>query len=138
MKRLAFMLVAGASLAFGGAVLAQQGKPASAAQVAAAVQKQFPVAASISKSPDETVYLARCQYCHVEMGMGTLTIAKRLGPDKALLADRKDLTGDYIRAVVRHGFSTMPAISRAEVSDPELDAIVRFLTRNNPAETRKK
>jgi len=138
MKRLAFMLVAGGSLAFGGAVLARQGQPASAAQVAAAVQKQFPVAASISKSPDEAVFRARCQYCHVEMGMGTLTIAKRLGPDRALLADRKDLTDDYIRTVVRHGFSTMPAISRAEVSDPELDAIVRFLTRNNPGETRKK
>ena len=44
-----------------------------------------------------------------------------------------DFNGDYIRTVVRQGLNAMPSETRAEVTDAELDAIVRYLTRNNPA-----
>ena len=95
----------------------------------------FPASAMIAKSAEETVFRARCHDCHLDMGMGTLTLTlmKRTGPDKALLAHRTDLPGDYIRTIVRHGLNAMPSETRAEGTDPELDAIVRYLTRNNGA-----
>jgi cytochrome c5 len=79
----------------------------------------------------EAVYLARCQYCHVQLGPGTITIARRIGEEEALLASRTDLTEDYIKTVVRGGLNTMPAITRVEVSDEELELIAGYLTRNN-------
>jgi cytochrome c5 len=82
----------------------------------------------------EAVYLARCQYCHIELGPGTITLARRLGPEDALLANRTDLTEDYIKVVVRNGLNTMPALTRVEVSDAELDLIAQYLTRNNAAD----
>ena len=91
----------------------------------------FPASAMIAKSAEETVFRARCHDCHLDMGMGmgtltlTLTLTKRAGPDKALLAHRTDLPGDYIRTIVRHGLNAMPSETRAEGTDPELDAIVR-------------
>jgi cytochrome c5 len=82
-------------------------------------------------SPGEATFLAKCRYCHVEMGPGTLTLAKRLGPDQALLARRADLQADYVKAVVRNGLNTMPAINRVEVSDKELDTIATWLATHN-------
>ena len=121
MKRLALIGAAAVLL-----VAATSGDPAERAV------HDFPASAAIAKSGDEAVFRARCQYCHLDMGMGTLTLMKRTGPATALLADRTDLNGDYIRTVVRHGLNAMPSETRAEVTDPELDAIVRYLTRNNP------
>lgn len=137
MVRVTAIIAGAAFMAFAGAVLAQ---PQSAgrraiAQAAAKAEHDFPLAAARQQSPGQGVFLARCQYCHVEMGMGTLTLAKRLGPMNALLANRTDLGGDYIRYVVRHGLNSMPPINRAEVSDGELDRIVTFLMRNNPGMT---
>ncbi len=114
-------------LAAGSAALAQN-----AADPTARARADSPVSAAISRSPDEAVFRARCGYCHLEMGFGTLTLMKAQGPVKALLANRTDLEGDYVRAVVRSGLLGMPAITRAEVTDGEHDAIVRYLTRNNP------
>jgi cytochrome c5 len=82
-------------------------------------------------TPGEAMFLAKCRYCHVEMGPGTLTLAKRLGPDQALLARRTDLQADYVKAVVRGGLNTMPAINRVEVSDKELDTIAAWLATHN-------
>lgn len=121
-------------IAFAGAVYAQQDGAGKADIPPAAVraERDFPLAAAKAKTPGEAVFLARCQYCHEQMGMGTLTLAKRLGPQKALLANRTDMAPAYIHYVVRHGFGSMPAINRADVPDGELDLIVKFLTRNNP------
>lgn len=82
----------------------------------------------------EATFLARCQYCHVALGPGTITLSKRLGPEHGMLADRTDLSKDYVKAVVRNGLNTMPAITRVEVSDDELERIADYLTRNNPQE----
>ena len=84
-----------------------------------------------SAGDPEAVFLARCQYCHVALGPGTITLSRRLGPEEALLANRTDLTEDYIKAVARNGLNTMPALTRVEVSDSELELITDYLTRNN-------
>ncbi|PQA86077.1 c-type cytochrome [Hyphococcus luteus] len=99
-------------------------------QAAAAEQARGVFTRARSGDP-EAVYLARCQYCHIELGPGTITLARRMGPEQALLANRTDLTGDYIKTVVRNGLNTMPPLTRVEVSDEDLDLIVQYLTRNN-------
>lgn len=74
----------------------------------------------------------RCGACHLDMGMGTNLLTKQMlaagrPPSDALLANRKDLTADYVKAVVRSGKNAMPRLSRVEVTDPELDSIARYL-----------
>lgn len=98
---------------------------------AAAAEQAKGVFARAANGDPEAVFLARCQYCHIQLGPGTITLARRLGKDKALLAERTDLTEDYIKSVARHGLNTMPPLTRVEVSDKELDLIVDYLTRNN-------
>jgi len=108
------------------------------AQPAPATPNPAPAAPKPS-SPGEATFLAKCRYCHVEMGPGTLTLAKRLGPDQALLARRTDLDADYVKAIVRNGLNTMPAINRVEVSDKELDTIATWLaTHNKGAKPKRK
>jgi len=46
-----------------------------------------------------------------------------------LLAERTDLAPDYIRHVVRQGVSVMPPFRKTELSDPDLDELVAYLTR---------
>ena len=74
------------------------------------------------------VFEEKCAMCHRQGGMGTGLLARRYPKDPALLEERKNLNPDLIRAVVRHGIGNMPRISRAEVSDAQLTAIVSYLT----------
>jgi mono/diheme cytochrome c family protein len=78
---------------------------------------------------DQELFAARCLKCHGDGGTGTFMLARRIGKDKALLAERTDLQAEYVRFVVRNGIVSMPAITRVEVTDDELAAIVRYLTR---------
>lgn len=99
---------------------------------AAAAQVAVPEPPMISTHPvgGEQTFVSRCGYCHLELGTGTMMLARREGQAKALLANRTDLQGAYIRYVVRNGLRSMPAITRTEVTDRELNEIVGYLTRN--------
>lgn len=70
----------------------------------------------------------RCGMCHREGGTGTNLMARRLGKDASVLEQRADLQPAYVRQVVRWGYLNMPRISRVELSDPELDAVIVYLT----------
>jgi mono/diheme cytochrome c family protein len=70
----------------------------------------------------------RCGMCHREGGTGTFMLARRLGAEQSLLEKRTDLKPDYIRFVVRWGLQNMPRISRVEVPNADMDAIVSYLT----------
>ncbi len=70
--------------------------------------------------------------CHREGGTGTFILARRLGKEQSLLEQRTNLQPDYIRYVVRWGLVNMPRISRVELPDPDLDAVVAYLTARNP------
>jgi hypothetical protein len=48
-------------------------------------------------------------------------------PEKGLLANRADLTADYVKSVVRGGKMAMPRLSKVEVTDAELDSIAHYL-----------
>ncbi len=76
----------------------------------------------------KAVFEHRCGMCHRERETGTFTLARRLGADRALLEARTDLAPVYIRTVVRWGLVNMPRISRVEVPDDDLNAVVAYLT----------
>lgn len=101
-----------------------------AASLAVAAAAQTDPAPPIS---DEAVYVRECALCHGPMGTGTLMLARRLGQDNAVLEGRTNLTGPYVEYVVRHGLGSMPAITRVEVTDAQLQQIVRHLTRPESA-----
>jgi len=80
------------------------------------------------------LFHARCGYCHLAGGTGTIMLARRLGKDRALLEERTDLKADYIKKITRVGINGMPPHNRIEVPDSELDSIASYLTR--PASAR--
>lgn len=78
------------------------------------------------------LFEVHCGYCHLTGGMGTNLLTKQQvmagnPPERGLLANRPDLTADYVRAVVRMGKGAMPAQTRVDVTDAELDAVARWL-----------
>ncbi len=78
-------------------------------------------------------YAHRCRMCHGPGQTGTFLLARRLGAEKSLLEQRRDLTPVYIRQVVRSGLVNMPRISRVEMPDADLDAVIAYLTQKNAA-----
>ena len=80
----------------------------------------------------EKLYSNRCGACHLAGGMGTNLLTKQrmtMGepPANGMLSNRKDLTADYVKTVVRQGKMAMPRLSRVEVTDGELEAIAKYL-----------
>lgn len=61
-------------------------------------------------------------------------LARRLGKERSLLAERTDLTAAYIQKITRVGINSMPPHNRIELPDSELDLIAIYLTR--PASAR--
>ncbi len=55
--------------------------------------------------------------------------ARRDGRDarQGLLANRTDLTAEYVETVVRNGKGAMPPLSRVDVTPAELNAIAKYL-----------
>jgi mono/diheme cytochrome c family protein len=78
------------------------------------------------------LFEVRCGYCHLVGGMGTNLLTKQRmmmgeAPDKGLLVNRTDLTADYVKSVVRMGKQAMPAQSRVDITDAELEAVSKYL-----------
>ena len=87
------------------------------------------------QSDGEALFSNRCGACHLAGGMGTNLLTKQRvaagePPQSGLLANRTDLTPDYVKSVVRMGKVAMPRLSRTEVTDSELDAIAAYLARS--------
>lgn len=82
-----------------------------------------------SHSAPEALFVEKCGMCHRQMGMGTVLLARRMDPAKAMLEKRSDLTAAYVIASVRNGIGNMPRISRGEVSDSQLKVIAEYLTK---------
>ena len=80
----------------------------------------------------KVLFEVHCGYCHLLGGMGTNLLTKQrmmMGetPDKGMLANRTDLTADYVKSVVRMGKGAMPAQTRVDVTDAELEAVSKYL-----------
>jgi mono/diheme cytochrome c family protein len=75
-----------------------------------------------------------CEGCHGVITplrtplAGTYALQQRYqGSRPAVLAERKDLTPELIRTVVRNGLNVMPRTRKTEISDTELEDIVAYL-----------
>lgn len=88
-----------------------------------------------------TLYEYWCATCHGP-GIGNFGAQYLPGTDAlrvkyrgalpALLAERTDMSPDLIKTYVRQGITIMPFFRKTEIDDTELEAIVAYLTRNNP------
>ncbi len=101
-----------ASIAFAVSALAGPMLPAAAADMAG-----------------KEVFNHYCTYCHgAADGPGTMQLKRTRGKDQALLAERTNLSPDYISYVVRHGLKSMPPFVPSDLSDAKLKALISFLT----------
>ncbi len=80
------------------------------------------------------VFSYHCGYCHLPVGMGTNLITKQQvqagnPPSMGLLTNRTDLQAGYVKAVVRAGKGAMPPQTRVDITDAELDAVARYLAK---------
>ena len=82
-----------------------------------------------SKTADEALFVEKCSMCHRQMGMGTVSLARRVPSERAMLEKRTDLTVDFVKVIARRGLTNMPRISRVEVDDAQLDRIARYLAK---------
>jgi (+)-pinoresinol hydroxylase len=82
------------------------------------------------------VYTKWCAPCHdpgiIHPGTNALTV-KYKGVKPGVLLEWKDLQPDTVKYMVRHGISVMPQFRKTEISDAELEALAKFLSRNTPA-----
>jgi mono/diheme cytochrome c family protein len=81
------------------------------------------------------VYDRWCSTCHAPGTRmpGTAALAAKYGAEQpAALEDRRDLTPDIVRYFVRHGVSIMPFFRKTEISDADLDAVEKYLSRSPP------
>lgn len=102
---------------------------ATMSSVVAKASTPGPVAATTASTPPEVLFARRCGVCHNPGGVGAQTLARRVGPERAVLATRGDLTVPFVTVVVRHGLLNMPRLTRVEVTDEELAAIATWLAR---------
>ena len=85
-----------------------------------------------SHSAAEALFVEKCGMCHREMGMGTVILARRMEPAKAMLERRTDLVADFVISAARNGIGNMPRIARGEVSDAQLKTIADYLAKPTP------
>jgi (+)-pinoresinol hydroxylase len=83
------------------------------------------------------VYTKWCAPCHdpgvIHPGTNALTV-KYQGVKSGVLLEWKDLPPEMVRHLVRNGISVMPQFRKTEISDADLDALAKFLSRNTPAQ----
>lgn len=96
------------------------------------MRPEAPTGNRLAGGDGKTLFELHCGYCHLTGGMGTNLLTKQrmtLGepPENGMLVNRKDLTPDYVRQVVRMGKNAMPPQTRVDVTDGELDAVARYL-----------
>jgi mono/diheme cytochrome c family protein len=81
------------------------------------------------------VYTKWCAPCHdpgvIHPGTNALTV-KYQGVKPGVLLEWKDLPPETVSYLVRHGISVMPQFRKTEISDADLDALAKFLSRNTP------
>ncbi|MCG2633844.1 MAG: cytochrome c [Gammaproteobacteria bacterium] len=78
------------------------------------------------------LFATHCARCHNPgadgVHPGTQQLALTRGEEQAVILQRDDLQPDYVKQVVRHGIGAMATFRPTEISDPELDALARYVT----------
>jgi (+)-pinoresinol hydroxylase len=92
----------------------------------------FSIGARTATQKGNETYQYWCATCHGS-GPGhpgtTALTAKYKGARPGLLEERTDLSPQGIRFAVRRGVSIMPFFKKTELTDPDLEAVVKYLTR---------
>lgn len=73
-----------------------------------------------------------CTACHAPGARypGTASLAAKYGKDiPAALEERTDLTPELVSYFVRHGVASMPPFRKTEITDAEMEALGRYLSR---------
>ncbi len=111
---------------------------AAAVLVVLAGEVWTPVRAQDHPDPYEAgkaVYTRWCAPCHAagvtHPGTNALTVKYR-GVKPGVLLEWQDLQAVAVKFVVRHGISVMAPFRKTEISDQELDALAKYLSRNTP------
>ena len=128
------LLVSALVLAGGSAVLADASPPGPPMMMPPyMLRPEAPAGDRLKPGGDgKVLFEVHCGYCHLLGGMGSNLLTKQrmmMGetPDKGLLVNRTDLTADYVKSVVRMGKGAMPAQTRVDVTDAELQAVAKYL-----------
>ena len=87
-----------------------------------------PMTGAAQLAPD-ALFTHKCGLCHAPGGTGAFMLGRRLGPERAVLADRRDLTAPFVAAAVRQGLGNMPRLTRVELTDEELAVLAAWLSR---------
>lgn len=84
----------------------------------------------------QAVFQKWCAPCHDAgpLHAGTAGLANKYKgtSENPVLAQRTDLTPDFIKATLRTGVNAMPPFRKTEISDAELEAVAAFLSQKNP------
>ena len=78
----------------------------------------------------ERTWAFYCEGCHapgIEEHPATLRLSYTRGKALAAIQGREDLTPEYLRHVVRVGFREMVGFRKTEISDAELEELIRFI-----------
>ena len=86
---------------------------------------------SSPSSDAQVLFRSKCGVCHLEGGTGTFMLSRRLGAQNALLESRSNLDPAMVKLVARNGLMSMPRFTRAELTDPQLQAIAQYLASAN-------
>jgi mono/diheme cytochrome c family protein len=101
------------------------------------MQAPFSRAALAENAPDpargQKVFSYWCAPCHAagpaHPGTQSLEIKYRDSNLPAVLEERRDLTPEFVRTIVRSGILSMPPFRKTEISDAELDDIAAYLSK---------
>lgn len=78
----------------------------------------------------ERTWAFYCEGCHaagIEEHPGTLRLSYTRSPELAAIRGRQDLTPQYLRQIVRMGYLEMVGFRKTEISDDELEALIKFI-----------
>ena len=88
-------------------------------------------AGTIDRARGQAVYDHWCAPCHApgpgHPGTQSLEI-KYHGSIPAVLKQRKDMTPEYVKTMVRQGILLMAPFRKTEITDSELDDLAAYLT----------
>jgi len=94
-----------------------------------ALAKGVGTAPSTATSAGQKIFGKWCGDCHgTRTGPGSMTLERRYqGSVPAILTQRRDLSPDFVKLVVRHGMSFMPSFRKTEISDADLVLVALYL-----------
>lgn len=78
----------------------------------------------------QVVFRQHCSHCHAP-GLnhpGTLQLSVTRGEANAVLEERDNLPGSYVKTIVRQGLNAMPGFKPTIVTETELEALVDYLS----------